>query len=144
MKKTLTIAAMAVLGLAAFTGCSKSSSSPSNTMTATINGASYSGTCTAAINNGNLEIASGTGGTSLIYPSLVIGTSNYTGTGTYTQSSSNTLVFGIDSSSSLVLVSSTGTITITSASSTSISGTFSYTCTDSTKVTNGSFTAKVN
>ncbi len=39
--------------------------------------------------------------------------------------------------------SSTGTVTITSVSSTAIAGTFSFTCSDGTVVSSGSFNAKV-
>ena len=147
MKKILMIAAIAGVGLATFSGCSKSSSSsPSESMTAKINGANYSNSnVTATISGPSMSVSSSTGVTTITYPFVTFGVFNYTGVGTYTANSSGGMnVFGIDSSTTAALVGAYGTVVVSSASSSYISGTFSFTCSDSTKVTSGTFTAKVN
>ena len=151
MKKILMIAAIAGFGLATFSGCSKSSSSPSYTISAKINGASYSNSnCYFVATGGSLLIESGVPSSSPSYPFMEFSVSNYTGAGTYAISSSSASIYAIDSSatgSSIAQASAaggSGTLTVTSASSSTISGTFSFTGSDGTTVTGGAFTAKLN
>ena len=149
MKKILTIAVIAMIGLLTFAGCSKSSSGSSNTMKATIGSTAFSSNnCIFSINAGLLGIYGYTAsGATVSYPNISIGINNYTSgsTGTYTISDTSTnIVAGVDSSATSAIVAQTGSIVITSSSSSSISGTFNFTCTDGTKVTGGTFTAKLN
>jgi len=134
-------AAVASIGIATFSGCSKSSSSPSYSMNATINGKSFSSsnaTATIVATDSSLAVVSAT-----TYPYVTLAIYNYKGVGTYTTSSSVTNLFGIDSSTSSAVIATTGTVTITSVSSSVVSGTYSFTCTDNTTVTGGTFTAHV-
>ena len=147
MKKLLTLSAIALMGMAVISGCSKSSSSsPSYTMTATIAGKSFNGTnCIASVAGGQLVVDGGAFTTATAtYPYIALSVANYTGTVTYSFCGTTLNVAGIDSSASSLPVSQYGTITVTAASSTVISGTFSFTCSDSTKVTGGTFSAKVD
>jgi len=145
MKKLLTLSAIALMGMALISSCSKSSSSsPSYSMDATIAGKSFSGTnCTATISGASLAVDGGVFTSSPVYPYLTLGIFNYTGTGTYAIGGTSVNLGGVDSSASVVLVSQYGTVTITSVSP-NIVGTFSFTCSDSTKVSGGTFTAKIN
>jgi hypothetical protein len=162
MKKNLNlVTAIAIIGLAAFSGCTKSSSL-SNTMTATISSASFSKTCGFNIDSAGAGLNTGAGlnilGSDNIYglwgnanyPSINLFIVNYTvgQTGTFNITTSNITGTGttafIDSISTIgglyaSAIAQTGSIIITSASSSQIVGTFSFTCTDGTTVTNGSF-----
>jgi hypothetical protein len=143
MKKNLTILAIAILGLVAFAGCKKSSSSSNGTMSATIGGKSFTGNdCFFSTVSGLVIDGFNGSGTTLVYPYFTLAVTGYTAgsTGTYTIDGF-TNIAGIDSSGTNVAVAAYGTITVTSATSSSLKGTFSFTCTDSTKVTLGSFTA---
>ena len=145
MKKNLTILAIAILGLIAFAGCSKKSSSPSYSMKATINGVSFSAANCVAVSSGGDVVIDGYSGTSSASTSFPIISFSLTGynktTGTFNLDRTTNFA-AIDSSISAVAFSNHGTLTITTANSSVISGTFSFTCDDSTKVASGSFTAK--
>jgi hypothetical protein len=145
MKKLLTFSTIVMIGLVVLSSCSKKSSSPSYLMTATVGATAFSGSNTYALTAGtDVSIFSYTGsGTTATPPYLEIVMPNFTGTGTYTFDStllSNTA--GYYESSTSAKVAKSGSVIITSSSSTSISGTFSFTTTDGTVVSNGKFTAK--
>ena len=144
MKKLLTYGAIAVYGLAVMTGCKKSdssSSSASYTMSATIGGHAFSGAkCIAGINGAQLAIVGGLDGTAATFPNITINVQSYTGLGTYPIQIFSTTYFNtatLDSTLTQAAPAAYGSVIVTGTSP--ITGTFSFTCTDSTKVTNGSF-----
>lgn len=145
MKKNLTILAIAIVGLIAFAGCKKSSSGTSYSIKATINGTSFSGVNCVAVSNSGFVVIDGYSGSSATSTSLPIieltltGYNNTTGTFNIDGVTNNAI---IDSSLTSVPSATSGTITITTATSSEIVGTFNFTCSDGTKVTNGTFTAK--
>lgn len=151
MKKTLSFIIISAIGFAAITGCTKSSSSSSSTTTttgstyfmkATINGVpfstNYAGASTAGVDIVGVNISG-------ILPSIVIYLPGFAVNTYHVNDSSITLANSavLDSSTYQMPISHYGTVIITTSNSSIISGTFSFTCADSTKVTNGSFTAKV-
>lgn len=147
MKKIFTIAAIALMGLALFSGCSKSDSTPSYSMKASLGGTSFnSSNCIAATYPGTsfIEIY-GMGGTltAPTFPYVALFLYNYAKTtGTFTiDSTLSTNYAEIVTSATTFKLAKSGTITITSVSP-NIVGTFSFTATDGTAVTGGSFTAK--
>jgi hypothetical protein len=147
MKNTMMSAVISVLAIAAISGCSKSSSSGSSTsMKTSLNGVAFSGSdCIDSVTDSTLFIYGTNFTTSITYPFIEIIITKYTGTGTYTLGTWGSFGGGpstmavIDSSASNAVASLYGTVTITSVSP-NLTGTFSFTCTDSTKVTGGSFT----
>lgn len=140
------------LVFAAFTlvvsSCSKSSdsssSSSSYSMTATVNGSAWSATNVTATENtiggnDNLSITGLTSSNSTITLSII----GYSSPTTYSISpGSNGGMYSVSGTSGLT-ASISGSITITSKTTTAVQGTFSFTCMDSTKVTSGTFTAKM-
>ncbi len=146
MKKIFTIAAIALMGLALFSGCSKSDSTPSYTMKESIGGTSFSSSnCLSASYSGIFTEIYGFEGNSVTptYPYIGLFLINYAKTtGTFTIDSTMTSNFAqIVTSATTNKLAKTGTITITSVSP-NIVGTFSFTVTDGTAVTGGTFTAK--
>jgi hypothetical protein len=147
MKKIITLAMALMLGVLFMTGCSKKSDSPSYSMKATAGGTAISANnASATLAGGSLAIAginSSGGAATPPYISMTI--VNFTGTGTYNIDASGTVAsasYFPDSDLSHVKISKTGSIVVTSSSSASVSGTFSFTTTDGTSVTGGTFTAK--
>ena len=146
MKKLFSIAAIVMIGALAFTSCKKSDNSSSNgTLTATAGTTSINSSYCAAsllgtnLGIGSVNLSSGT----LAYPYITLQIGNFTTAGTYTMDGVTTGAgYIVGSNASDIKTAAYGTIVVTSVSSTQVSGTFSFTCTDSTKVTNGSFTAK--
>ena len=146
MKKIIYSTAIAIMGLATITGCTKKSdSTPTYSMKATINGVAFNGTgCYAGSGSGSLLISGGIGAssTTLSYPYIVLSVNTgYTGVGTYVFNSIANIA-QVDSAAGSGAIGSYGTITITNTNP--LTGTFSFTCSDSTKVTGGSFVAKTN
>ena len=141
------LAAATVIGAAS---CSKSSSSSASpyTMTATKGGttATFSGSSSvyAVISGPLLEVEGITtgGGDTTGY---IFQLGNYTGAGTYALDGTVNVGEYLTKtpSSASVLFAAHGTFTVGSVSTTSITGTFSFSATDSSKVTNGTFTAKL-
>jgi hypothetical protein len=145
MKKILTFTAIIMIGLAAFTGCKKSSSSTSYTMKATIGGTTTTfNTCVAAASGTLMTISGFNGsGTTATPPYLQVYMSNFTGVGTYNIDATTTTNMGsYYINSTTAKLAQTGTITITSSSTASIAGTFNFTTTDGTVISGASFTAK--
>lgn len=154
MKKTIALMAFAALSTLTMFSCKKkdnNNTSSNGSMTATINNTSFSASrCTSAVADTILNITGANySGTTVEYPIVTLTVYNYHGVGTYTLDQSTfsgvTGTANIDSSSSTTTaiantLSTYGTINITSTSP-NITGTFSFTTEDSTKVTNGSFTA---
>jgi hypothetical protein len=155
MKKTIALMAFAALGTLTMYSCKKkdnNNSSSTGSITATVNGASFSGArCTATIADSILNISGENySGSTIVYPVMSLTIYNYNGIGTYPLDQAISLstpsgTATVDSSSSSITATSNttsvyGTITIT-ATTPNIKGTFSFTTEDSTKVTNGSFTA---
>jgi len=143
MKKLLAFSSIAMIAMSVFSGCSKSSSGSSYFMKETIAGKSYSSTyCAAGSSSGYVTIA-GSSGTSLTYPYVTLTLANYNKTtGTFTLDTTLTGSFAeYNKDASTVVLAKSGSVTITSASP-NIVGTFSFTCTDGTVVSGGSFTAK--
>lgn len=143
----IAVMAITIIGISS---CSKSSSSNSTspyTMSATkgSTNVSFSGSSNviAFASGPLLEIegftASGADTTAFIF---LIG--NYTGVGTYTLDNMTNIgeYESKTSSSASLLFAANGKITIATAASPTMTGSFYFTATDSTKVTNGTFTAK--
>ncbi len=135
-----------------FTGCSPSGgSSPASSyfMKATIGSTTMNGTsCIATVVSSTLGITgstvtAGAGGP----PQINLTVSNWSGaTGTFalTTVGSVTNNFGqyISAAGTTAKTSNSGTLTITSVSATEVKGTFNFTCTDGTVVSDGSFDAQ--
>lgn len=127
-------------------GCKKPATNPSVYMKATINGQTFFGSnCVSTVANNYLFINGGNL-TDTIGPSqfpqinLILNTSGSTLTGTYVIDGVNNKA-KLDSAIYVEYSSYSGTVTISSAKASYISGSFQFTCSDSTKVTNGAFTA---
>lgn len=143
--------AFAALGIITMFSCKKNDS-PSTTatgsMTATINGASFSGNkCIADVEDTILNITGGTAdGIGFDYPFIGIGVTGYHGVGTYTSTTIYNQMCKYYASStddtSLNHVSVHAVVNIT-ATTPDVTGTFSFTTLDSTQITNGSFTAVI-
>lgn len=152
MKKTITLMAIAACGMITMFSCKKNDNSgtvATGSMTATINGVSFSGSrCVATVeNDSGLAITGGpVDGIGIGYPMVFISTGHYHGVGTYTSITLDDNAASIDSTSADDTSFNMGkhsvysTLIIT-ATTPNITGTFSFTTEDSTKVTNGSFTA---
>ena len=147
MKKISTLVAVAAIGISALTGCKKSdSSSSSYNMKATVGTTAFNtSNCIATYSSGILQITAWTGSSSsATFPIMqidVIGWNQATGTTTFDSTATTGIEEYLPTSSS-AFIDRSGTLHITAVSATSISGTFSFTGTDGTAVTGGSFTAK--
>ncbi|MDR3678528.1 MAG: hypothetical protein P4L41_01090 [Flavipsychrobacter sp.] len=124
-------------------GCKKSQ--PSYSVSATINAVNYSlPNCYALFSGGTLDISGVPNFTKQVaYPCIALRIINWNGSpGAFTFDGTTCLGSCLltDSLDELALY---GTITITAASSNSISGTFSFSSWDQTKVTNGKFYSKL-
>ncbi len=145
MKKIFTIAAIAFMGLALFSGCTKSDSTPSYSMKASIGGASFSTSNCFAASTGTFVEIEGLGGTltAPTYPYVTLWLLNYAKTtGTFAIDSTMATNYAqIVTGATSFKIAKSGSITITSVSP-NIVGTFSFTAIDGTAVTGGTFTAK--
>ena len=144
MKKAFLLV-IGLLGVAAV-GCKKANDAPPGYfMSANIGASSFDvGTCAVSIGNSSFAMlaTSGTSHGSNLYPEIGINVySGYTGPGRYALDS-NSYYAKADSNSVSFMGVAYGTVTITGSDP--FTGTFSFTCKDSTKVTNGSFIAKTN
>jgi hypothetical protein len=146
MKKLLTFASVALLGMALVSSCSKSSSSPSYKMSASVAGTSYSaGNCIESSSTGYVVITGISGSALTPTPPYIILWVKSASLATGTFNFDTTMVSSFAeyyASTSTFKLSKTGSVTITSISP-SVVGTFSFTSTDGTAVTNGAFTAKI-
>ena len=146
MKKILFFAATAVINFSALTGCKKSDSSPSYSMKATIGSTSFNTShCLAVAASGGLTITGWSGtSTTATAPMIDIVIVNWNqSTGTITFDS--TMTTGYEQylpNTTTTSLEKTGTVTITSVATNSVSGTFSFTASDGTVVSAGSFTAQ--
>ncbi len=147
MKKFLLIAATTMIAFGGTTGCKKdSSTSPSYSMKATVGSSSFNTShCIASAANGGLIITGWTGSsTTATAPMMVIAITSWnqgTGTVNFDASMSNGYEEYVASTTTTSLAQ-TGTVNITSVASNAISGTFSFTATDGTVVSGGTFTAQ--
>lgn len=147
MKKTLIFAAIAILGLAAFSGCKKSSGS-SYTMSATVGNSNFNvNSCTASLSGTSMAIVGYSGSASGTPPYLTITIDSFAGAATYTidTTASFPAVSGSywpDANLSDIKVVHTGSVVITASSTTSLSGTFNFKTDDGTSISSGKFTAK--
>jgi len=144
MKKLFSIAAIVMIGALAFTSCKKSDNSSSNgSLKATAGSTSVnSNYCIATYSDSILSVFGANVSSSNPFPYVSLSLLSWNGTaGTY---AIDGFAVGADYIPGLTTTVPAvyGTITISTVASTQISGTFSFTCSDSTKVTNGSFTAK--
>ena len=147
MKKTITLLAFVSCGMITMFSCKKSdnpSTPATGSMTATINGAAYNGTkCVLELDDSSLSITGGTAdGLFIDAPLVFLGVTNYAGVGTYTIDGVKNIA-SIDSTgsdSTFTKDAVYGTVNIT-ATTPHITGTFSFTTRDSTKVANGNFTS---
>jgi len=149
MKKILTIAAIAMIGLLTFAGCSKKSSSgPSYYMKATLGSSAYNaGNCIASSNGAGGLTITGLGGSSTSptppYVSVEIVTwSNAAGTFNFDSTMTTNFAQYILSDTTSK-ISKSGSVIVNTVSSTVVTGTFTFTCTDGTVVSGGTFSAKV-
>jgi len=159
MNKNLNpVTVIAIIGLAIFSGCTKSSDSLNSNwnlnptpsmvpgfMKASINGAPFADTSSLGANiSGSQMVITGfdTSSFSIGWPQITLLINSYKGAGTYIIPGTGTPVniCSLDStpSGSVAYSAIYGTVTIT-ATTPYIVGTFSFTCADSAKVTNGSF-----
>jgi hypothetical protein len=156
MRKNIILLTISLLGIVIFFSCKKSDSNTpgsSNTsgsfIDATINGAAYKqSACVAVVEDSTLGIYGGATSTvNLAYPYIEMSVEKYKGVGTYTvpgvTGSLNNADVDSNIGAAVPYSGSYGTIIITTATSTNVAGTFSFTTDDSTKVTNGSFSAVV-
>jgi hypothetical protein len=121
------------------TGCKKSSSAPASTnfMKAKINGQDFNGKSVGSSISGTRLTLTGSMSASLGYPQIVLSAGVYNGTGMYDLGL--TANYGsLDSSFTTSSQIFYGNFTVT-ATDPNITGTFSFTCFDSTKVTEGTF-----
>jgi hypothetical protein len=128
-----------------FGSCTKktTNSTPANSMKATVGNTSFAAVSVAVTKNN-------AGGTNLVDIAGVKDASNtlslilsgYTGAaGTYTiDNMGTTSNEAIVETNGATVTAAHGSIVVTSVGSSTMSGTFSFTCTDSTKVTGGTFT----
>ena len=149
MKRIFTFAAIALLGLAAFSGCGKKSSSPSYSMHASIGGTAFNVTNVYAVITGSILSITGSSGTTSTAtpPYFGITIYNYTSPTTYTVDSTATTptvagTYAPTSAPADMKAASSGSVVISSASTATISGTFSFKMTDGTVISGGTFTAK--
>ena len=146
MKKLLSVAILA-LSVLLTGGCIKKKESPHYTMTATVAGTAYKAAlCIAYSSSGTMEIEAETttSGSSLTFPYIALwikGSSFTVGTFQLDSTMLNNYAEYITSLSTIKKAQS-GSVTIASASSDLVSGTFSFTCTDGTVVTDGKFIAE--
>jgi hypothetical protein len=123
-------------------GCKKSGSAnntPAYFVKATINGQPFNATSAMSAMSGTRITLSGgvAAGATPGYPTIVLSAGNYTGAGTYDLGI--TANYGsLDSSFTSTNQVLYGTFTVTAVSP-NITGSFSFTCFDSTKVTDGTF-----
>jgi len=153
MKKILTFSAIALFGIAVISGCIKSSSSPHYTMTATIGVTPYILTnCEAyyyASLRGRDVVISANQNTIIGHnyiPSITLQwVDSSISTGTFSLADStiyNSTECAVSPAPGYTLFAVNGSVTITSVSPTVV-GTFSFTCTDSTVVSNEKFTSEI-
>jgi hypothetical protein len=142
MKKIITPVLAATFCLLSLAGCTKKSSSTSSTgsETATVAGTAFSSAACYETSAGGAfyMISAGNGsvtiGINIMSSSITAGTYAFDSTGT-TNSASYTNGSGTKTAKS-------GSVTITSVTAgANVVGTFSFTCTDGTAITNGKFTA---
>jgi outer membrane protein W len=152
MKRSkLKLFAFSALALAAASGlfsCSKSSSTASPyVMSATKGGAttSFSGqTMVIAFSMGTMLEIEGEAVSNGDTTGYIFMLNNYSGPGSYTLDGTTNIGEWVNKSATTatVLLAANGNITIKTAASPTMTGTFYFTATDSTKISNGTFTAK--
>ena len=150
MRKNITLLAIAILGMVAFFSCKKSDNNNANninvngSMTATIGTTAFKAPyCDATVYDTLFTVTGSTSDTGITYPYIILSVTDYKGIGTYTipgGSDRNGNVATVYYTDSTGAQSVYGTVSIT-AITPNIVGTFSFTCSDSTKVTNGTFSA---
>ncbi len=145
MKKLFIYVALLVSGAAAITGCTKKSdsSTPTYSMKATVGSGAFNGSsCIAVLSGTNLSVVGGPFVNGVAsYPNVSITILNYTGTGTYTiqlGSTTNLNTASYYTSMTQAAPAAYGSVTVNATSP--MTGTFNFTLTDSTKITNGTFT----
>lgn len=127
-------------------GCKKEAkTSPAQSytydMTATINGVPFKESNCTFLEEMSFFYLNADSVSRQFYPRIQFGFINAFDTGWYNFPSAGAHV-EIDSSAQNSIEAAYGHLHVDTRSSEMITGTFSFTCTDSTKVTNGSFTAK--
>jgi hypothetical protein len=144
-KHLLLLSALVLCTIGLFTACKKSSSSPSSSFSATMNGTTISGVSQFNLSDTLFALigAKSLSGTSPSYPYFSFNINNFKGKGTYNLDSTLNVSLAVDSTTTNIIYGVYGSVVITASSSSSVSGTFSFTCADSTKITSGAFTATV-
>jgi hypothetical protein len=153
MRQFTLIAVFSLFSISMFTGCFPTASSvaPSYGMTATIGSTHLNATVVNAYSTMNILAITGSSvnGSAAGRPQINITVPNWNGAaGTFTLMPGMGGTFNgpfaeyIPTDSSYALLSQHGTVVVNSVSTSTITGTFSFTCTDSTAVTAGSFIAK--
>ena len=147
MNKIVPISVLALLGMLMMTGCIKKKDTPiSYTMTANVGGTAYKAAlCIAFAGSSTMEIEAETttSGATITYPYInlwLTGTSFSLGTFSFDSTMARNYAEYIISTSSFKIAQS-GSITITSVTP-NVVGTFSFTCTDGTTITDGKFVAE--
>jgi len=148
-KKLVSIAIFATC-ISALISCSKKSSSPAVVtpvttspyfMKATINGSSFNAYTIETDTASGLRVTLGYESQTSAFPYINLSITA-TAIGTYSIDGFDALAQIDSSASSGAVNASYGSITISAINDTAVTGTFYFTCTDSTRVTNGTFYAK--
>lgn len=139
MKQKVVLITIALAGMTLFSGCKKTGST-SGTIKATINGVDFSTNHCIVHSGSHLAVDGGSYRSTPPSAYIMLDIYHYTGVGTYNITDS-TVGAAVDSSATVIPIAIYGTVVVT-ATSPNIVGTFSFTCADSTKVTNGSFNVK--
>ena len=148
MKKVLGIIAVVVLSTGIFVSCSKSksSSSANGSLKATAGGVSVSSNyCFTAESDSTLAIDGfNLNSTASVFPYITVQIDQWNGAaGTFAfDSTSNNGIGYYFASASVTKTANHGSVTITSVSATDVNGTFTFTCTDGTVISGGTFDAK--
>jgi len=151
MKTTISIITVFSMIVLLAGGCTKKEKDPSTTqpstptytyqLSATINGSPYSQSGCYYTEKYSFLAINRDSDALQRFPRVSVQVINMFDTGTYDLNSAG--AFGrIDSSAQIDIVDAYGTLHVATRNDSVVIGTFSFTCVDSTKVTNGSFTAK--
>ena len=149
MKRNITLFVLAVLGIVAMTGCSKTGPTPGSTpnMKASIGAMPYIAPYCLAVQNGSQILIEGLGGTTTVptYPYMALTILKWTGKpAIYVNDSTGTNFVGqYFSSTTSYELANIGSVIITSITADQINGAFSFTCYDGVVVSGGTFAARI-
>ncbi len=135
----------AIAMLFIFSGCAKKSTGPGYYIQARIGNTDYYATNCIIFSSGSATIIDGflSNSISSTYPYMVLSLQNSLGLpGKIKLDNTTGSTARYFTSATHAMVSESGSVVITDISGNNVTGTFSFTCTDGTTVTDGAFTAK--